>query len=365
MTDNASTPKTVQSTAKDHGEPTCWQKLLGLGAPPQMADHYFKMVAQEFACIPRPPDTDREKAALWDKVSEEEQKIRRRLAAQKRGSLCNLGHVIGLRKEGNDTLIDVLGFELLMFPLLSDGRVLARAWVIRDIYRQLIPTADYLIYQDSNPPKLSRNAAAIKPDEMEAIRQDAFDLLVGTHWWYANSSYRELLLQIIKRRLIQVLIFVDLFVLYFSKCTAISPFTVLVMVTAMGTMGAILSIGRRMLPVSSQNVTDSDPVIRATQFDHGRTGIYLSIVVGASFSIVLYMLMVAGLSKISGTMMPEFVKPDVVGDLSISHYFERFMPVDTFSFAKLLCWSFVAGFAEQFVPDMLDRMSKSGGKTGK
>lgn len=366
MTDNASDPQAVPGQKQDHDEPTCWQKLLallGLSAPPQMADHYFKMVAQEFACIPRPPDT--EKAALWDKVSAEEQRIRRRLAAQKRGHLCNIGHVIGLRKEDNDTLNDVLGLELLLFPLLSNGRVLAKAWVIRDIYRQLVPAADYRIYLDSNPPKLSRNLATVEPDEMEAIRHDAYDLLVGTHWWYANSNYRELLLQILKRRLIWILILVDLFVVYFAKCSAGSPLTILVMVAAMGTMGAVLSIGRRMLPVSSQDVTDSDPVIRATQFDHGRTGIYLSIVVGTSFALVLYMLMVAGLSNISDVMMPEFVEVEPGDRRSIAHYFEGFMPVDTVSFAKLLCWSFVAGFAEKFVPDILDRMSKSGGKAEK
>jgi hypothetical protein len=140
----------------------------------------------------------------------------------------------------------------------------------------------------------------------------------------------------------------------------------LLIVALMGMMGAVLSIGRRMLPVSEQNVTDSDPIIRATQFDHGGIGLGLSTIVGGVSAVVLYLLMAAGLNTVAEPLTPKFMSVCLVYEAckptlppTLFNYFSGLLPFDTASFAKALCWSFVAGFAEKFVPDILDRMAKN------
>src|SRR5258708_29013933 len=58
---------------------------------------------------------------------------------------------------------------------------------------------------------------------------------------------------------------------------------------------------------------------------------------------------------VSGTLFPGFAKDPNVSPMT--WFFLRLISPDkTSDFAKLLVWAFIAGFAEQFVPDTLDRL---------
>lgn len=279
-------------------------------------------------------------------------------------------------------MTEVFGLERMVLHLLPDERLLSKAWSIRDAYRRLVPDDMYRKYEESSPPELWRDPvkhidAEFKSDDtqddvqqkvvehykeyLSEVRADAEDLLSATHWWYTNSNYREERIQRVKQKLIFLLFIFLIALIPISLSRVAMPSTMLATVALMGMMGAIFSIARRILPVSIQDITQSDPIIRATQFDHGGTGIVLSIYTGGISAVVLYILMGTGLNKIGGDLMPTLASTCLLHNNelpSLNDFFDSLMPSDTASFAKVLCWSFLAGFAEKFVPDILDRMAK-------
>ncbi|HEX9918062.1 MAG TPA: hypothetical protein VGA87_02780, partial [Pyrinomonadaceae bacterium] len=83
---------------------------------------------------------------------------------------------------------------------------------------------------------------------------------------------------------------------------------------------------------------------------YGRTSILSqSLLSGACFSLVLLFIFLGGLLR--GGLFPDY--PDQNGATFI--HLLRTVSLDGTQFAKLLVWSFIAGFAERFVPDFLDR----------
>lgn len=349
----------------------CWVRIK-LWHTQTLTERHFKLIANEFDLIPEPPngkESDKPDRQLWKKTYS----LRQELACRIRQSF----HV---------HLTEVLGFERMVLRLMPEDRLLSKAWSIRSIFRTLVPADTYRAYELSNPPDLTRKMVkgegtasgnktaeaesspqqtpAQKKEYMDVVRADAEDLLNATHWWYVNSNHREQKIRSVKKKLFWALLSLGVCAVVLNKCTVSTP-TVVTASTAlmgmMGMMGAVLSIGRRMLPVSSQNITESDPVIKATQFDNGGTSLWLSVLVGGVSALVLYFLMVAGLSQLGPEILPQFIancqdttccKPHDLGN-----YYHAMLPDSPKSFAKLLCFSFLAGFAEKFVPDVLDRMA--------
>ena len=328
---------------------TKWAKLWAKWKwwhSPNMAERYFGNVENEFACITPPQEGDLNKE-LWKKAVDLQERIETRRRLRLRIHLS-----------------EVLQLELLTVRLFSTERLLAKAWSIRSDFKRLVPKETFEQYQASNPPSPSRNA---EPPYIDKVREDAVDLQTGIHWWYTSSYHKEKRLYVTKFKLSgSLFIFLSATVLL-AKChtTAPSALLMLLIVALMGMMGAVLSIGRRMLPVSEQNITDSDPVIRATQFDHGGIGLGLSTIVGGVSAVVLYLLMAAGLNTVAEPLTPRFMSACLSSacnptlPATLPNYFNGLLPFDTANFAKVLCWSFVAGFAEKFVPDILDRMAKN------
>lgn len=87
---------------------------------------------------------------------------------------------------------------------------------------------------------------------------------------------------------------------------------------------------------------------------------------GGIFSLVLYSLFLSGI--IDGHMFPDFSiaifskypsTDDIVGFLTNTY------PSQGVDVAKLIFWSFVAGFSERFVPQIINKVSSSTEKGGK
>ena len=81
---------------------------------------------------------------------------------------------------------------------------------------------------------------------------------------------------------------------------------------------------------------------------------------GGVFAIVLHLMFTAGL--LEGAMFPKMVQPKFdETDLVASFYFwlENTLPASGPDVAKLLFWSFVAGFSERFVPQIIQRTADS------
>jgi hypothetical protein len=119
-------------------------------------------------------------------------------------------------------------------------------------------------------------------------------------------------------------------------------------VFAAGAIGGLVSFERRVQSLSNRGESLGDLV----ELSSG-SGIYLSPLSGGVFAIVLYIIFTAGLA--TGIIFPKFdgSSSQVKGFLEFVYHIQ---PISVEDWGKLLIWSFIAGFAERFVPDTLDRL---------
>ncbi len=143
-----------------------------------------------------------------------------------------------------------------------------------------------------------------------------------------------------------------------------SPILNFLIIGAVGFGGALTSIARRANQILSSSPLDEDPVIQASALQQGSASLLIAALSGPIFALVLMLIFMSGLVKF-GEIQPKF---DGAACLSGCGRFDFRVFQYTFSFssagdaAKMGVWAFVAGFAEQFVPDMLDGFANIGKK---
>jgi hypothetical protein len=110
-----------------------------------------------------------------------------------------------------------------------------------------------------------------------------------------------------------------------------------------GTLGALISVLRRI-----QGMTlEDNPDLNLVQLGRSSASIYYSPLLGAVFALLLLFLFMSGL--LSGSLFP-------TSPHNGEHAFLGCVPSGCVDLAKLAIWCFIAGFAEKFVPDALDRL---------
>ena len=78
------------------------------------------------------------------------------------------------------------------------------------------------------------------------------------------------------------------------------------------------------------------------------------------FAFVLYMMFIAGL--ISGDMFPRFVRTTIETGgqyVNMKEFATKIDPESYKDVAKILVWSFVAGYSEKFVPNLISQILKA------
>jgi hypothetical protein len=195
----------------------------------------------------------------------------------------------------------------------------------------------------------------------------AFDAKVGQPEarCYVESTLREVyrLLAVTacrerlrKRRLLKLLLFVAVAVFLFlgmlgyilarnfslhGRQNLSLLVSVMVSVPLMGALGGIISSQRRVqsVPQVGESVTDM------TNLYFWGSNLAASAISGAVFAIVLCFIFAGRLVR--GPLFP-----------TVANFFPETAAPDASleNFAQLLIWSFVAGFAERFVPDTLDHL---------
>jgi hypothetical protein len=117
------------------------------------------------------------------------------------------------------------------------------------------------------------------------------------------------------------------------------------LVFAAGSIGGVLSLQRRIQSLPRHGESLSDLVELS-----GRMTVKFTPIIGGIFAVVLFLVFQSGL--VEGALFPKFPPQAVANFVD----FIGLRPASGTEWGKLLVWSFIAGFAETFVPDTLDRL---------
>ncbi|HSC80448.1 MAG TPA: hypothetical protein VLC08_08850 [Chitinolyticbacter sp.] len=111
-----------------------------------------------------------------------------------------------------------------------------------------------------------------------------------------------------------------------------------------GLLGAFTSMMRRfnaIQPDTDDGVPQPGSARLLASIDFSRWSLFSALVVGSVFGFLIYPLCVSGL--LDGSAFPAFSN-------------DRHLLPELRNIAKLAVWSFIAGFGEKFVPDIIDRL---------
>jgi hypothetical protein len=138
------------------------------------------------------------------------------------------------------------------------------------------------------------------------------------------------------------------------------PMPLLVFILLFGALGGFVSVYRRVQSLaepSRDTAGHRTPMLSLIELEHGRRSIMLAPVFGAVFAVVLYLVLAAGFLK--GALFPQFtaLPSDPKQGVTFIDFFNASSPVGLEDVARVLVWSFLAGFAERLVPDTLDRLT--------
>ncbi|QDV50303.1 hypothetical protein [Gimesia fumaroli] len=118
-----------------------------------------------------------------------------------------------------------------------------------------------------------------------------------------------------------------------------------------GLLGGFVSIQQRLKRIGDEELT----LLAQSWFQ-----VLLIPVYGGIFALVLYIGFLSTI--IEGSLFPQFSSPPfsepVPTTKDIQDFFMQTYPATGTDLAKLLFWSFLAGFSERFVPQVLDQTQK-------
>lgn len=243
------------------------------------------------------------------------------------------------------TWADVDRLETALLRVLPETVLRSQAWSLRARYCEVSGPAMAALYQKSKPAAWDDATAPT-----EELRADMEVLLSELQKYRTFLPARDRVRDKISRTaagwslgiaLTAALAFVVTQFLPIPHAAA--PVVTLIMVMMSGTVGGFVSMQSRLQAASSQSL----PLLDRIELETEQFSLYLSPVSGAIFAAVLYFLFLGNF--LQGSLFP------VVDENALT------TPAN---FGGLMVWSFIAGFAERLVPDVLSRLVTRSGATG-
>ncbi len=281
---------------------------------------------------------------------------------------------------------DIYSCDLVLLKKLEIEQLRSKIQTLRSQYRNVAGQKEFDVYTASKPPDLSSTT------DMNILRQDLGFLLNEFFLRYSLTSAREYLRsQLLKLAAIFTIVFLIIGAIlvtlqskkFFTGLFEFNPgVTTISVVIFAGMVGAFISMQQRIQSAPSEG----DPIYSFSVLTHGIFGIFLAPISGAIFAVVLYLLFAGGI--LEGKVFPKFTsvqntkvsvpatanptegsasatttsgttaqapepppKPIMLADFS-----KETGPVSAVDYALLLIWAFIAGFAERFVPDALNKL---------
>ena len=241
---------------------------------------------------------------------------------------------------------DLYRLELAIVKLEPIELLRRRAWILRQEYEEVASVEEVKAYHASKPPD-------IQDSKEPELRADCVRLQEELNWRYivlwVLADFRSRLVARTTKYCILFIIFAAIAAsASFSGIPGIRalnlnvPFLVLIVIP--GVVGGFISTMQRLQKAKFDGNADLD----LGTLDENAS-IYLSPFLGGVFAFLLFCLFAGGL--IRGDMFPK-----VTFDNLLMGGQEE---LDFAQIASLVVWLFIAGFAERFVPDRLEKLTQS------
>jgi hypothetical protein len=238
------------------------------------------------------------------------------------------------------TWSDCFTLETIILRMLSDPRLRRTAWSLRERYRVAMGQDRYERYLATSPPDPETAT-------MEALRADLEQLLDELHAHYLNTLASEGLYGLMNRRtaaMVGLIVAAGLVLLTWSRTNrSVEVFVHYALVLSMGAVGGYISLQQRLAGSKT-----GDPVIAQLVLGRASLNISLAPITGAIMALNFDLLIQSEL--IGGRLFPEPMRPGQFAPMRPDQF------ESTRNGPLLLVWSFLAGFAERFVPDALQRL---------
>lgn len=245
---------------------------------------------------------------------------------------------------------DLYGLELTFLKVEPEAMVRRRSWSLRSEYAEIASASEQKDYLASKPPG--------DDSPIDSLRSDLICLQEEINWrytvtWVLEEYRKQLVHRLLRGALAAILTVIGLTfwstpLATLSTLTGINVVGIGIIVLS-GMSGGLISTVRRIQAAKFGNNADID----LTQMSQGKTSIYVSPVLGAAFALVLFFLFAGSFLK--GSMFPD-VSFEMFSVKGLDQYR---IALSNGSIARLVIWSFIAGFAESFVPDSLQRIVQS------
>ena len=277
-------------------------------------------------------------------------------------ALSAIDDVYKNRQDGSLTWNHLYTFDLILSRLQLVEKLNRKVWNLRARYRDVAGLKEYDAYLASKPP----DWAQAGPTEEANLRADIEYLLGELYLRYAVIPIRDKVRDQITKRVSYTVLawlgFVAVAILMMSYFE-LQPFTASIVIFV-GAIGGLMSLQQRYQSLPEEG----DTLRNVSELIQGKLSLFQPAIIGGIFAVLLYLLVLAGL--LQGGLFPEMVrsnstqKPgqtiqgstDKPTPVSFLQFLDVAEPNSATDYAKLLVWSFIAGFAERFIPDTLSRI---------
>jgi len=241
------------------------------------------------------------------------------------------------------TCDDVFSLEKALIQLQPLEKIRLERDSYRDKYREIVGPDRFANYLA----EAQRMGKVAKDDELQVVREsllsDVNFLLKELHLKYTLMPFRENQRKPILKHIGFSIIIFYLLIFILALIQVYDGIVFILLLMAFGSTGAFISLVQRLNNVPIFN----DPVVNFLSLKYGRYSINVAPACGAIFAVLLYFLFLGGM--IQGALFPDI-------DIKVEAFYITPPVSGLENFAKLFVWAFIAGFAERFVPDTLDRL---------
>ena len=224
------------------------------------------------------------------------------------------------------------------------GQELRRsAWIVRLRFRNVAGESAHTAYLASVPPDpATADEATLLADLVNLLRRTYYLLALAP----SSEAIRHTL--IMGGAAIGVACLIGIIVIIVK----VPDIGLIQLALVAGAIGGTMSLIQRV-----QSLPEADPLLFRLS---GSTTVLQSLVIppltGAIFAALLLLIFMSGV--VSGEIFPKFNLPPPKGHgVDFLNFYQNTDAADGKAFALALIWSFIAGFAERFVPNTINRLT--------